>query len=250
MSQTITAPQLVADNPNPLAPTFNMSGIDMRGLRKIVIPSQDHEITRYAPIAKVLFEQYSAVTRVEFSNMNDQVSMTLCLDPRIAKGRKDFELSDKNKNAITGLVSAVQTHLTNAGHSALYSDHIIRSFNPKKSIKAEDIAKPEVRDVFTATMAVLNPMAASHGGSFEVVGMNADASGPLSDHERKFLSDEKDSVVFEVAVFGSCSGCTAFFMTYGQSPRKIATALKEINPSCSLQVRHITPTDTPALIFK
>ena len=251
--------QLVTDNPNPLALTFNMEGINMGDFRKIVVPSKDHGIAEHVPIAQILLSQNDIFDRVELSNMNGQVSMTLCLLPSIAKGNPNFQLPDATKGQISVLVSEIQKHLVDTKQTPVHTCQSIRAYETAKSITLDDITKPDIRDVFEATLSVLNPMAAHHGGSFEVVGISKDESGPLKAYdvapgmtvnETEFLSDDKQSIVFELAVFGSCSGCSSFFMTYGRSPKNIAAKLKDKNPSCPLQVRYITPSSRSALIFK
>lgn len=235
--------QLVTDNPNPLAITFNnMEGINMKDFRKVVVPSKDHGIAEHVPMAKILLEQNDAFDRVEFSNMNGNVSMTLCLAPGVTKGNPDFQLPEATKHQIVSLVSQIQKHIKDTGQNPVHTCKTIRNYGVAKAIKSEAL-QGDVRSAFNATISIINPMAAKHGGSFEVVDIYDASEHTLTDNEKTFLNPQKQSIGFDLVVFGSCSGCASFNFTYGQTPRKIAPVLKEMAPNNGMQVRQITPSE-------
>ena len=244
--------QLVTDNPNPLSLTFNLNGLDMGALRKVIVP-KGNEIGEHIPLAKTLLEQSDAFDRVEMINNDGAVSLTLCLSPRLKQGNPNFALPDVQKHQISELVSQIQKHLSDTGQNPFHVGCLSHSYEPISAITSEGLSG-DIKDAFDATTTILTPMAAEHGGSFEVVDLYDASEATLNTHETSFLSPNKTSIGVDLVVFGSCSGCSAFYMTYGQAPKKIAEILKEASPQSSMQIRHITPSDNyasgRALIFK
>lgn len=261
--------RLVTDNPNPLSVTFTeMKGISMGEFKKVIVPKLGgglfgkgaHPIRKHVPIADLILNKYDYADRVELSQDDGEVvSYTVCLDPKVTKGQKDWRLSDQELTAIQGLVMDAQQFIPRAkcGSGLFHAG----CMNPKEFPVAEIVDRStlvgeqaEIGKLYDESMNVLTPMATKHGGSFEVVDIYDASESPLNIAESKYLSEKKANIGFELVVFGSCSGCTAFNLTYGQAPKKIAKILKPKESDDTMQVRQFTQLDTKnrgqALIFK
>lgn len=261
--------QLVTDNPNGLSVTFTeMKGIAMGEFKKVVVPKwndgsffkKKHPIRVHVPVADLILNKYDYADRVELSqDENGVVSYTVCLDPKVTQGQKDFCLSGKQVSAIHKLITDAQTFIpsSNCGSGLFHAG----CMDPKKFPVAEIVDRStlvgehaEIGRLYDESMNVLTPMATKHGGSFEFVDVYDASESPLNSAENKYLSQDKVNIGFELVVFGSCSGCTAFNLTYGQAPKKIAEILKPVNDSSTMQVRQFTQLDTKKsgqfLIFK
>lgn len=246
--------QLITDNPNPLSLTFNASGlIDMGPFRKVVIP-KGHDIGGHVPIAKILLEQNDAFDRVELtSDDGDNTTMTLCLSPNLKAGNPDFKLNDAQKGQISSLVSQIHQHLIDTKQNPFHIGCISNGYSAEETLTSARLSG-EIRQVFDVATSILTPMAAKDGGSYEVVDIYDVSGAPLSDIENRYLDTNKQSIGFDIVVFGSCSGCSAFNLTYGLKAKEIAPVLREQYPECAMQLRQITLSDKygegKALIFK
>ena len=241
---------------NPFAVTFpKMKKVAMEEFAKVVVPklgggmfgTRPHAIRKHVPIADVVLNQLSIADRVELSqDSGGDVSMTICFDPKIAKGQKDFRFSDTQLETIGSLGAEVQEHIptSKCGSGAIHFGCLKNEFAVSEIVDLSKFPKP-IRELHDVVVSVLNPMAAKHGGSYEIVNIHPDqtAWADIPDGEKKYLIEGKQNAVFDLVLFGACGGCTSFQWTYGTAPAKVAEKLKEVNANLSVQLRSVRPSE-------
>lgn len=248
--------KLVTDNPNGLSVTFTeMAGIKMGDLKKVIIPKLGgglfgkgaNPIRKHVPVADVVLDQLKDIAdRVELSqDENGIVSYTVCLEPGITKGQKDFRLSDQQVGEMASLITEVQAHIpiSKCGSGAVHVGCLKNGFAVSETVDLSNFPQP-IHDLHDVVENVLNPMAIKHGGSFEIVNIQPDqtAWSDIPDAEKRHLVEGKQNAVFDLVLFGACGGCGRFQWTYGTAPEKVTAKLKEKNADLPAQLRKVRPS--------
>ena len=229
-------------NPNGIAATItNIPGLDLGAISGIVAMKGDR-VAQYSPLITELLRP-EVITMVSVSaDAAGKTSLTISLSPTVKQGRPDFQMSDGQQRTLFSLASSIVNTAGGQGTPLLHTKEILRDFTPQQLPDLSD--RPQVaKDLFKVCEGVLKPMAERHGGQCEIAGAGQSdlAKTPLNSNELRFLDPNKTQIVTSVFAFGACSGCEAFALTYGQSPKEINKRLAEMGSP--FQVRNVVRQD-------
>lgn len=232
-------------NPNGFAATFDL-GLDLIDpYGKIVVPKGD-AIAQYVPIAHSLLSAHDSFQRVDLIHTDDGTALTLNLGGFLAATQPEFQWDDQKRNTVQKLIDQFFVAANAQGVKPVNIDALKANYTAMEQFEIEDDA--DAQNLLATVNGVLMPMAAKHGGGFEIMDLEIYEESDFKD--REFLSKDREHVNVIVSVFGACAACGSFPFTYGLAPKVITEALDKIDSP--FQVGRVSRSDVAkgGMVFK
>jgi Fe-S cluster biogenesis protein NfuA len=198
-------------NPNDLAHTLDLGGDYINPYGKLVIPNDSTLLRQAVPISDAFFGlvtvtgNHEILNRIDLIHSGQTTMMTLNIAAGLVKKDNGFAWTDAKRAKVT---DELQTYLRQNGRNVI----------DLKKLGTIQVAEPyqanndTVKGLIRVFDKHAKPMAAKHGGSYEITDMQS---------KKPMFGGARRNVTVTIKPDGACASCLAFNVTYGQLHKKV-----------------------------